>query len=294
MPKKHNETETTERANREAADFDAAWRSRPEAVYNHWTAGRPANQIQLAFRRHWLLFKKLTKHAPNRRCLEAGCGRGSISSYFADDGFDATLLDTSHAVLSTARNIFANNGHAASFVCGDALKLPFPDATFGVVVSIGLLEHFEDVAPPLHEQIRVLAPGGILLAYIVPDRVTPVQKAFKPVNNILKAVHGVFASDTEAAPAKQDIYRSDYRSAQYLPALRGQPVEEIRVVGMYPLPMVSHSPEFPFSLMSPVSEKLLSAAFEVALTARGAVTKHDPWVCGERNGQAFLITCKKF
>lgn len=132
--------------------FDDNWKRCPEARYNHWVRGRPSNQIQLAFRQHWKLFQEMMAGEDAGRCLEVGCGRGSISSYFADHGFDCFLLDSSKTVLETAQAIFGRNGHRATFVHGDALDIPFEADSFDVVVSIGLLEHFEDVERLLAEQ----------------------------------------------------------------------------------------------------------------------------------------------
>src|SRR5437870_4899290 len=112
--------------------FDENWKTRKEALYNHWTTGEPVNQIQLAFRSHWLLFSEYLKDKKGRDCLEVGCGRGSLSSYFAQNGYRCTLLDYSGAVLDVAKKVFANNGHAATFVQGDANALPFGDASYDV------------------------------------------------------------------------------------------------------------------------------------------------------------------
>jgi SAM-dependent methyltransferase len=49
------------------------------------------------------------------------------------------------------------------FVCGDASKLPFPDASFGVVTMFDLLEHVPNDEAASHEALRVLRPGGYLL-----------------------------------------------------------------------------------------------------------------------------------
>ena len=40
-------------------EFDKNWKKRPESNYLHWTSKKPENQIQLAFRRHWITFQKI-------------------------------------------------------------------------------------------------------------------------------------------------------------------------------------------------------------------------------------------
>ncbi len=294
---------TNQATNQETAigsveEFDQNWQERKETKYNHWVKGAPKNQIQLAFRSHWKLFKEILKDRPMKDCLEVGCGRGNISSYFADNGSDCTLLDTSASVLEIAKEIYASNDHKAAFIEANALDMPFGDNSFDVVVSIGLLEHFEDIKTPILEQIRVLRPGGTFLGYIVPERPENVQKYYGWFNKILKFVAGVFTSKENTPPPKTDIYRSDFGSERYLPILEGQPVTDIEVTGMYPMPMISHSPEFPFSLLPKPLEWALTRIFECVLWSREklygkTLYRGNPWACKEELGQAFLVTFRK-
>ncbi len=57
-------------------------------------------------------------------------------------------------------------------VLADARALPFPDASFDVVLSGGLLEHFRDVGGVVAEMARILRPGGLFYADIVPRKVS--------------------------------------------------------------------------------------------------------------------------
>ena len=279
-------------------EFDRNWKERKETHYNHWVKGAPQNQIQLAFRNHWDLFSTVLQGRAMDSCLEVGSGRGSLSSYFADDGVECTLLDTSQAILDIAANIYHNNGHKAKFIAGNALDLPFPDNSFDVVTSIGLLEHFEDVITPLREQLRVLKPGGTCFAYIVPERPENVQKYFRWANRFLKWTAETFTSPAKKPPPKTDIFRSDFGSPRYLVALEGQNVTDIGVCGMYPLPMLSHSPEFPFSLLPKPVEWALTHIFSGVLWLRRKLLGNKlfyghPWTCREEMGQAFLVTFRK-
>lgn len=276
----------------DAESFIRNWSTRREVRYNHWVKGRPSNQIQLAFRQHWRLFREILGNAGGGTCLEIGCGRGSISSYFADNGFECVLLDISPAALQVAEAIFANNGHRASFIAGDANRLAFPDAKFDVVVSIGLLEHFEDIGPPIAEQIRVLKSDGMFLGYIVPERPDNIQRYFRWVN-VLLDLAGQLVRRKGGETQKTPIFRSDLASPRYVDVLAGLPVHEIRTMGVYPLPMISHSPEFPFSLLPKPLEWMLTRAFEAVLYARKLIYRKNPWICDEDTGQAFLVTCRK-
>ena len=52
--------------------------------------------------------------------------------------------------------------HPATAVQGDALALPFPDATFDRVIASEVLEHIPDDVAAMRELARVLRPGGTM------------------------------------------------------------------------------------------------------------------------------------
>jgi ubiquinone/menaquinone biosynthesis C-methylase UbiE len=291
-----NEEELTGRRERERSGdvraFDQSWRSREETHYTHWTRGEPENQIQLAFRQHWILFQELMgANFTGRRCLEVGCGRGSISAYFADAGFDCTLLDLSPAVIETAKSIFRHHNLPAKFVVGDALNLPFPEKSFDVIVSIGLLEHFEDIRTVLSEQIRVLDRGGLFLGYVVPELPDNIQKDYRWMNDLIRAL--MPEHERVSAAQKPDIYRSAALSNSYVEVMRELPLRDIGASGVYPLPMISHSPSFPFTLLKPECEEILVRRFTEVLATRRQETGKNPWLCDEKYGQAFLLWGRK-
>ena len=104
-----------------------------------------------------------------KRIMEVGAGSGRDSVRLAAAGATAVILDYSVPSLETARRVAEREGVRAHFVRADALRLPFRDGAFDVVFHQGLLEHFRDPAPLLRENVRVLAPGALLLVD-VPQR----------------------------------------------------------------------------------------------------------------------------
>ena len=70
-------------------------------------------------------------------------------------------------------------------------------------------------------------------------------------------------------------------------------VSEIATYGMYCLPMISHSPAFPFSLLPAPLERALVIGFSGILGLRRLVFRKDPWTCREKLGQAFLMMARK-
>lgn len=96
-----------------------------------------------------------------RCCLDLCAGTGDFSGALTRAGCTVTALDLSPEMLHIARR---RTAFAVAAVVGDALELPFSNASFDyVTVGFGL-RHCETDLPRLFaETIRVLRPGGILL-----------------------------------------------------------------------------------------------------------------------------------
>ena len=83
------------------------------------------------------------------------------------------------------------------------------------------------------------------------------------------------------------MYRSDDGSEAYLPHLKNAGLINISSSGVYPIPMISHSIDFPFTLMSTDSEKALVQYLNTVLVANNKYS--HPWMCEEGYGNAFVI-----
>jgi ubiquinone/menaquinone biosynthesis C-methylase UbiE len=77
------------------------------------------------------------------------------------------------AAVDYARERFGEN-NKASFVCADAIRLPFADNTFDVVVSFETIEHIRQCRKFLAECRRVLKEDGSLICS------TPNRRIFSP------------------------------------------------------------------------------------------------------------------
>lgn len=95
--------------------------------------------------------------------LGAGAGRHAYGAF--QRGARVVALDRSEADAKDCAAVLealvegAGSGQAASTV-GDALSLPFPDATFDRVICAEVLEHVADDRAAMSEISRVLRPGG--------------------------------------------------------------------------------------------------------------------------------------
>jgi ubiquinone/menaquinone biosynthesis C-methylase UbiE len=101
-----------------------------------------------------------------RSVLEAGCGIGTDGARLAGAGARYTGLDSSMKALSLARHRFALDELTGTFVAGSVTCLPFPDQTFDLVFSHGIIHHVQDTEAAVREFHRVLKPGGTVLVMV--------------------------------------------------------------------------------------------------------------------------------
>ena len=104
---------------------------------------------------------------PGERILEIGGGMGTDHAQFAKHGAITTDIDLSSGHLALAQENFRLRGLAGTFIHHDAETLPFPDASFDVVYSNGVIHHTPNTQRVVDEIYRVLKPGGkaIVMVY---------------------------------------------------------------------------------------------------------------------------------
>jgi ubiquinone/menaquinone biosynthesis C-methylase UbiE len=95
-----------------------------------------------------------------KRVLEIGCGLGTDGVQFATAGADYTGVDLTQAAVDLARRNFELRGLTGRFQTADAENLEFPENSFDLVYSHGVLHHTPDTARAIREVHRVLRPGG--------------------------------------------------------------------------------------------------------------------------------------
>jgi len=95
-----------------------------------------------------------------QRVLEIGCGLGTDGVQFAKAGADYTGVDLTAAAVDLARKNFELRGLPGVFQVADAERLDFPESSFDVVYSHGVLHHTPDTQRAIKEVHRVLKPGG--------------------------------------------------------------------------------------------------------------------------------------
>ena len=103
-----------------------------------------------------------------RRVLEIGLGYGTVAEFLARAGADYHGLDIAAGPVEMARHRLASvpSARPEQVQQGSALDLPFADASFDRVVSIGCLHHTGNLGRAVAEARRVLRPGGELLLMV--------------------------------------------------------------------------------------------------------------------------------
>lgn len=95
--------------------------------------------------------------------MDAGCGTGIYSIELAKRGAWVTALDESSEMLERARDKAGQVGLKMDFIKADALKIPFPDGHFDLVLSVCMLCFVKERETALLEMKRVLRPGGRII-----------------------------------------------------------------------------------------------------------------------------------
>lgn len=101
-----------------------------------------------------------------KRILEVGCGRGVALPPLArtcEPSYLAGLELECGAFAEAVRHV-REEGVDADVFQGDVRDMPFPDASFDVVVDFGTCYHISRTEDALAEITRVLAPGGLFVS----------------------------------------------------------------------------------------------------------------------------------
>lgn len=98
--------------------------------------------------------------ARGKKVLEIGVGNGADGAMFANNGADYTGVDLTEAALAATRRHFEVLGLSGNFEQANAENLRFPDASFDIVYSHGVLHHTPNTQRAIDEVHRVLKPGG--------------------------------------------------------------------------------------------------------------------------------------
>ena len=99
--------------------------------------------------------------------LDCGVGTGALSSALTRvllTPFKLSAIDISPRMLERAGSSLSHTDLELTLRHGDIRKLPYGDGVFDLVMTAHVLEHLVDPSVALDEMVRVLKPGGLLIA----------------------------------------------------------------------------------------------------------------------------------
>ena len=119
---------------------------------------------------------------PGDRVLDLGCGAGRHAFEAARRGAQVVACDLDLGELKDVRGLFGAMADAGELpddaggvaVNGNALSLPFPDASFDRIIASEVMEHIDDDSGAAAELARVLKPGGTIAVTVpswLPERI---------------------------------------------------------------------------------------------------------------------------
>jgi SAM-dependent methyltransferase len=158
------------------------------------------------------------------RLLEIGSGLGHLVGQLEDD-FETYGLDLNHWAVARSKAVVRHTGLQTA----SAQDLPFPAATFGVVIIKHIVEHLPDPARALREIGRVTAPGGILI--LATPNLDSLLKPWKgktwigyqdPTHISLKPPAEWLALITAAGFSVQRVFADGFWDVPYIPGVPKQ------------------------------------------------------------------------
>ena len=101
-----------------------------------------------------------------KKVLEIGVGLGADHQRFAEAGAELHGIDLTRRAVDHVLHRFRVMGLTSDLAVGDAEHLDFPDGTFDLVYSWGVIHHSPDTSKAAREILRVLRPGGVFKVLI--------------------------------------------------------------------------------------------------------------------------------
>jgi SAM-dependent methyltransferase len=144
-----------------------------------WGALANIAKYRLPFR------EALDRLSPRDTVLDWGCGNGHFSYFLTQRGIRTVgLAFEDPPPMLASEPLFRHVRH------DDPVTLPFENAAFDAVVSVGVLEHVHetggDQRASLMELARVLKPGGTLLVFHLPNTFSWIECVVRQVNPWLR------------------------------------------------------------------------------------------------------------
>jgi demethylmenaquinone methyltransferase/2-methoxy-6-polyprenyl-1,4-benzoquinol methylase len=136
--------------------------------------------MTLGLDRRWRRITVALAEPVNAIALDIATGTGELAFEMEREGASKVVgVDFCHEmVLSAEKKRASSNGSKVAFATGDAMALPFPDATFDCIVNGFMLRNVADLGTTFRELYRVLKPGGRLVCLDLTRPRGPLRRFF--------------------------------------------------------------------------------------------------------------------
>lgn len=163
---------------------------------------------------HAELLRETLRRAKQGPVLEVGVGSGAQSALLSR-WVRSVTVDNDLRIIGAARPNLERFGRGVQVLAGNGFNLPFRDGSFGVAISQGLLEHFDDehIGALVREKLRVSRS----IVFNVPSDRYPRQivgdERFMPPSAWAEIIGG--AVDERRYRVHARYYRIDLEALRY-------------------------------------------------------------------------------
>lgn len=232
------------------------------------------------------LIKLHFKETKNLKLLEIGAGRGTSSIYLSKNlSLNPTLTDYSENAREIGINNLKKYDVNAQYLVADLFDLPFDPESFEIVLSVGVMEHIENLEKGFAEMYKLLRNGGLLISLNVPEKVKSIQSKFNLLNKIFSKLyreHRKIWLDKKSQSKTADVYRSKMTAEEFCNVVESIGFKNTYVIELNPFPTIAP--------LSQRSEKKLVKLYIFILKIRHFFNKSkNPFVTANKYSRAHVV-----
>ena len=109
----------------------------------------------------WDLLQKYAE--PGKKVLEAGAGTGRWLAFLSSRGYEVVGIELNGDLVEQFKKAYPE----IRYDIGDITRLPYPEGSFDVALSFGVVEHLVDGAgPAIRDMHRVLHDNGVAIVTV--------------------------------------------------------------------------------------------------------------------------------